>query len=184
MRPLALCLYYPGLAAWLNLPAGPVGPSGNITVPFTNSYQGCPGSGNWGWLDYDNSGGGASTLASYVANGYPKTVTIPSTVQAKTGSDSSLSSSLNALIGKTFPIAMYDSTNTDSHGNNTQFHVVAAAMVKLVSFQLTGNNRNFVFQFLRGTLDGTCCGTGPSTGALVTALCAFNTDPKTGQCGL
>jgi hypothetical protein len=119
-----------------------------------------------------------------VQNGYPNPVSLPSWVQAQTGSEASLSSPLSTLIGKVFPIAMYDTGNPDSHGNNTQFHIVAAAMVKLISFQLNGNNKNMVFQFLRGIVDGKCCGTGPSTGALVTALCAFDADPHAGQCGL
>jgi Flp pilus assembly protein TadG len=79
VRPLGLCLYYPGLSSWLNLPTGPTGPSGVINVPFSNSVTGCNASSNWGWLDLSGSAGG-NDVNDWLDNGYSGTVPVPSSV--------------------------------------------------------------------------------------------------------
>lgn len=184
-RPLTLCLYYPGLASWLNLPAGPTGPSAPIKVPFTNSFTGCNSTSSWGWLDFTGSAG-AADVHDWLAHGYPGLVSVPSTVQTETGHISSVAPYLADLVasGETFPITMFDTVA--GTGSNTYYHVIAIAMVKLLAYKVNGNQSQqyFTFQFLRGTLSGTCCGTGPSTGTYVTAICAVNADPRTGECGL
>lgn len=52
LRPMGLCLYAnPELTAWLNLPAGPTGPSGTIRIIYSKSQPDACGTnvpGNWG----------------------------------------------------------------------------------------------------------------------------------------
>ena len=185
LRPLGLCLYYPGLSSWLNLPDGPTGPSGNINVPFSNAFNGCNASSNWGWLDISGSAGG-NAVNDWLDTGYPTLVPAPTTINSETGHISSVATHLATLKanGTVFPIAMFDSVA--GTGSNTQYHVVAFAMAKLVDYKVTGTQSSqfFTFQFFRQAASGTCCGTGPKTGAVVTAICAVNSDPTTGQCGL
>lgn len=185
VRPLTLCLNYPGLASWLNLPAGPVGESGPIRVPFSNSFTGCNATSNWGWLDLSGNAG-AADVKRWLELGYPGAVEVPSIVQTETGHVTSVSAALDTLMrsGAVFPITMYDTV--EGTGSGTLYHLVAIAMVQLLDYRINGTQANqyFEFNFLRSSVSGVCCGTGPNTGAVVTGLCAVNRDPRAGECGL
>jgi Flp pilus assembly protein TadG len=185
VRPIGLCLYDTHLSSWLNLPDGPTGPSDAITVPLDSggNVNGCSSTSNWGWLDLSGSGGG-SDVNEWLDNGFAQLMPVPAQIQAETGAISSVQSHLNTLVanGTIFPISMYDSVTGQS--TSQLYHVVAFAMVQLLDFSVTGNNRYFTFKFFRSAISGTCCGTGPNTGAILTAECAVDNDPKAGQCGI
>ena len=187
MRPFALCTDYPPFSTWMNNPVGPASTSASIQIPFTKNGLGCGDSpGNWAFLDYDGTSGGASDLKDWFADGYPEPVDFPSLIQAQTGHVSSLQSTLNTLVsnGTVFPIAVYDLVT--GQGNQTSYHAVGVVKVKLIDFSITSNQSSqyMTFQFVPGFLTGTCCGTGPDTGARVVNICAVNEDPDPGECGL
>jgi hypothetical protein len=186
MRPFALCTEYQPFAEWMNDPAGPAGTSTSIQIPFTKEGLGCSNSpGNWAFLDYDGTSGGAEDLKDWFAEGYPEPVDFPSTIQAQTGHVSSLQSTLGTLVtnATVFPIAVYDLVS--GSGNNAAYHAVGVVRVRLIDFSITGSQSNqyMTFQFVPGFLTGTCCGTGPDTGARVVNICAVNNDPDPGECG-
>jgi hypothetical protein len=186
LRPLGLCLYYPGLESWLNLPDGPTGPSGEINVPFSNAFgNGCNASSNWGWLDLSGSAGG-NDINDWLDSGYDGMVPVPSDIGAESGHLSSAATHLAGLVasGEHFPIVMYDSVN--GTGSTAVYHLVAVAMAQLVDFKITGVQADqfFTFRLYRAPADGECCGTGPNTGAIVSSLCAVNDEPEPGECGL
>jgi Flp pilus assembly protein TadG len=186
MRPFALCQDFPPFTTWMNNPEGPASTSASIQIPFTKNGLGCGDSpGNWAFLDYDGTSGGADDLKDWFAEGYPEPVEFPSTIQAQTGHVSSLQSTLNTLQsnGTVFPIAVYDLVY--GTGNVTSYHAVGVVKVKLIDFSITGSQSNqyMTFQFVPGFLTGTCCGTGPDTGARVVNICAVNDDPDLGECG-
>jgi hypothetical protein len=183
MRPFALCEHFPAFATWLEEPDVT---SDVIQVPFTKGSLGCDNSpGNWTFLDYDNTGGGADDLKDWFENGYPEPVEFPSNIAPQTGHVSSLASTLQALIddGTVFPIAVYDLVT--GTGNNASYHAVGVVRVSLVAFRITGpqDGQHMTFRFEPGFVEGRCCGTGPDTGARVVTICAVNKDPEEGQCG-
>ena len=185
VRPLGLCLFYPGLSSWLNLPDGPTGPSDDINVPFSNSFgNGCNASSNWGWLDLSGSAGG-NDVNDWLDYGYSGTVPVPTDIKAETGHISSVATHLATLQadGTIFPIVLFDSVT--GTGSNTVYHVVAIAMAKLIDYKVTGtqSDQYFTFRLYRQAAPGECCGTGPNTGAIVSAICAVDSEPKDGQCG-
>jgi hypothetical protein len=186
MRPFALCTDFAPFKAWMNDPAGPAGTSATIQVPFTKNGLGCGQSpGNWAFLDYDGTAGGANDLKDWFANGYPDPVSFPSNIMPQTGHVSSLQSTLDTLVSNStvFPIAVYDIVN--GTGNNAVYHAVGVVRVQLIGFSITGSQSSqyMTFKFVPGFLTGICCGTGPDTGARVVAICAVNKNPSSGVCG-
>jgi len=186
MRPFALCENFPEFNAWMNNPAGPAGTSASITVPFTNGNLGCQNApGNWAFLDYNGTSGGANDLKDWFANGYPDPVMFPSNISPQTGHVSSLQSTLQSLVdaGTVFPIAVYDLVS--GTGNNASYHAVGVVRVQLIDFNITGSpsNQYMTFKFVPGFVTGVCCGTGPDAGSRVVNICAVNKDPKAGECG-
>lgn len=185
LRPIVVCLYFPDLAAWLA--AGPTAPSGPITIPYTNGSAGCGNApGNWTLLDYDASAGGASELTDYLVNGFQESIVVPGMLSPQTGQVASINNALSQLVsaGTVFPIPLFDVVV--GQGNTAQYHAVGVAMVKLLDFTVNGqpSGQYFTFQFMPGIVEGTCCGTGPDTGARAVYICAMNTDPAAGKCGL
>ena len=187
MRPFAICENYPAFNTWMNGSSGPSGTSGTIQIPFTNGNLGCQNApGNWAFLDYNGTSGGANDLKDWFANGYPDPVTFPSNIMPQTGHVSSLQSTLQTLVdaGTIFPIAVYDLVT--GNGNNASYHAVGVVKVQLIAFQITGSpdNQYMTFKFVPGFVTGVCCGSGPDTGARVVNICAVNRDPKPGECGI
>jgi hypothetical protein len=184
MRPFALCENYPPFSDWMENHGTE---SGTIQIPFTNGNLGCQNSpGNWAFLDFDGTSGGANDLKDWFANGYPDPVNFPSNIAPQTGHVSSLQSTLQALVdaGTVFPIAVYDLVS--GTGNNAIYHAVGVVKVKLVAFNITGSpsGQYMTFKFEPGFVTGRCSGSGPDTGARVVTICAVNRDPKAGECGL
>jgi hypothetical protein len=183
MRPFVLCQNFPAFAEWMN---DPEQASESITVPFTRGDLGCDNApGNWQFLDYDGTSGGAEDLRDWFENGYPEPVDFPSSIGAQTGHVSSLASTLQGLVddGTVFPIAVHDLVT--GTGNSAAYHVVGAVRVKLIDFRITGpqSDQYMTFTFEPGFVGGRCCGTGPDLGARVVGICAVNDDPEPGECG-
>jgi Flp pilus assembly protein TadG len=186
LRPLAICIYSEEVQEWLNPPDGPIGPSGPITLPFTSADLGCgETSGNWQWLDIDGGGGGADELAYDLRYGSEESVAIPGIIEPKTGRVSSVNDDLQYLLDNEieFPIPLFNlKTGT---GNNTQYHAVGVATVKLLSFNVGGSqdDDSFTFIFTPKTIQGTCCsGDALNAGTKVVNICAVNSDFDVSRC--
>jgi Flp pilus assembly protein TadG len=189
LRPLAICMFFPALEEWLNAPDGPTGPSAPITVPFTREGIGCGDApGNWEWLDVEgDTGGGARELGEEMRNGSKEPVTIPGDLSPKTGRVASIDDDLAYLVsnGIEFPIPLYDTKEGQGKSKDTVYHVVGVATVKLLDFQIGGNqdDDSFTFIFTPKTIQGTCCsGDGIDTGTKVVNICAVNADFSTSRC--
>ncbi len=183
LRPIAVCQFFPELAAWLA--GGPTTPSGTITIPYTNGTLGCGSApGNWDLLDFDDGGGGADEVRDQLENGYPDIVEIPSLIPPKPGHVSSMSEALATLVDEEaiFPVPLFDVVT--GNGKNARYHAVAVARVRLVDFRITGSpsGQYLTFQFLPGLVSGSCCGDGPDTGARSITICAVGDGPTEGEC--
>ena len=194
LRPFGLCLHANAeLAAWLNLPTGPTGPSAPITITYGKSQPDACGSnvpGNWGVMDFDGGANSNADTQDWTLNGYPGEITIPSTVPGDTGAFSnSLNGELDTLrsSGAFFGLPVFDTAQ--GNGSGAQFGVVAVVFVKLVDFKTTGAQaqRSLTLVFDRGVLEGRCCGNGVDTGARSLRICDVdtlspNTSDKTRAC--
>jgi hypothetical protein len=176
LRPLAICMNFPAVEAWLNAPYGPTGVSDPITIPFTRDDIGCDEApGNWDWLDVDGGGGGASELEHDLRFGSDEAVAIPGLLEPKTGRVSSVEDDLAYLASNEveFPVPLFDyKTGT---GDGARYHAVGVATVKLIDYQVGGDQSDdsFTFIFTPKTVQGTCCsGTAINTGTRVINICA------------
>jgi hypothetical protein len=193
LRPFGLCLFAgdpdgagPGvgpLQQWLNLPAGPTGQSGPITITYGKAHPNdCGGNapGNWGVMDFDDGANSNADTQEWTANGYPGEVSIsPPSVDGDTGVFSnSLNTELNGLrsSGAWFALPVFDSVT--GTGANADFQIVAFVSVKLIDYRTTGSeaNRYLTLVFDKGQLSGTCCAVGAiDTGARVVRICDVDT---------
>jgi Putative Flp pilus-assembly TadE/G-like len=196
LRPIALCLTStPALKQWLNLPAGPSGPTSSpVTVTLSNAQpDACKDSsgsvaGNWG-LAFGSGNNANSDTVGWTLNGYPDPVDVGSDIHANPGAFSgSLQSALNTLQDGHvwFPLPVFDRVD-GNNGNNAEYHVVAFVFVQLVDFTVTGNqaSRFITVNLAPGVIQGTCCGTGPDTGTRVVRICDVDTlapDTSQGAC--
>jgi Flp pilus assembly protein TadG len=193
LRPFGLCLHANAqLAAWLNLPSGPTGPSpAPITITYAKSQpDSCGGRvpGNWGVLDFDGGSNPTGEIREWTLNGYPGEIAIPSDIAGQPGAFSnSINSELQALqdSGGYFGLPIFDTG--EANGNNASFHVIAVAYVKLVDFKTNGNQngRHLTLLFDRGVLEGSCCSTtGIDTGVRALRICDVDTlSPDTSDKG-
>jgi hypothetical protein len=186
LRPIAVCVYFPAIQEWLNEPDGPLGPSEPIRIPFTKEDLGCENApGNWEWLDIDGGGGGANELAYDLRNGSEESVTIPGVIEPKTGRVSSVDDDLNYLFENEieFPIPLFNLK--EGTGNNTLYHAVGVATVKLVDWNVGGSQDDDFFEFIftPKTIEGTCCSEGGlDTGTRVVNICAVDEDFDVSKC--
>lgn len=189
LRPFGLCLDADtALAAWLNLPDGPTGPSDPITIEYGKEQPDACGDapGNWGILDFNGGSNSNAEHKDWVLNGYPGLVSIsPPTIEGDTGAFSnSTDSQLTTLkdSGGWFAIPIFD--YVEDPGANAQFNIVAFVGVKLVDFKTTGDQaaRYLTLEFDRVVLEGACCDEfGIDTGARVVRICDVDTlspDPE------
>ena len=195
LRPIGLCITAtPQLEQWLNLPTGPSGPTGPITIMLDNSQpDSCKDSGgnvagNWG-LVFGSGNNATSDTVSWLLGGYPNTVSIGDDIHANPGSfGGSLQNALQTLqTNQTwFPLPVFDRVDGTAGGNNAQYHVVAFVFVQLVAFDTNGAeaSRYITVNLDRGLIQGTCCLDGPDTGTRVVRICDVDTlnpdtsDPK------
>jgi Flp pilus assembly protein TadG len=188
LRPYGLCLdATPELTQWLNLPAGPTGPSDPITIMYAKSHpDACGGDapGNWGVLDFDGGANSNADLKDWTLNGYSDEVSIsPPAVPGETGAFStSVATELGILrdSGAYFALPIFDSVS--GTGSTAEFNIVAFVWVRIIDFQVSGAqaNRFMTLVFDRGVLEGRCCGTGIDTGARVLRICDVDTlSPET-----
>lgn len=181
LRPLALCIAAsPQFLTWLNLPAGPTGPSQTLRITYGKSQPfGCGWApGNWGELDFNGGPNSNSETRNWMRDGYPGVVTIGASVDGNTGAFSnSISSELAALVssGSPFAIAVFDWVT--GFGSNSQFHLVAFVNARLVGYRTTGPqaSRYLDLVFSLGVLEGICCQNGVDTGARALRICDIDT---------
>lgn len=186
LRPLAICMSFPEVGEWLNAPDGPTGPSDPITIPFTRDDIGCDEApGNWGWLDVDGGGGGASELEHDLRYGSDEAVAIPGLLEPKTGRVSSVEDDLSYLASNEmeFPVPLFDyKTGT---GDNARYHAVGVATVKLIDYEVGGDQEDdsFTFIFTPKTVQGSCCsGSSINTGTTVVTICSVDEDFDPSAC--
>jgi hypothetical protein len=186
LRPIALCITStPGLEQWLNLPAGPTGPTTSpITITLNNSQpDACKDSGgnvagNWG-LAFGSGSNANSDTVTWLNGGYPNTVSVGDDIHANPGAFSgSVQSALQTLLDNQtwFPLPVFDRVD-GTNGNNAQYHVVAFVFVQLTAFQVSGTqaSRYITVNLNRGIVEGPCCAAGPDTGLRVVRICDVNT---------
>jgi len=182
LRPFGLCIdANQQLKTWLNLPAGPTGPSGTVEITYGKAQPDACGTdapGNWGVLDLDGGSNSNADTKEWTLNGYPGTVSVGDLVAGDTGAFSnSLNSELATLkaSGDLFPLPVFDQVS--GNGSNARFRIRAFVYVRLLAYKTTGSqaNRSLTLQFDRGVVAGTCCGSGPDTGVRVVRICDVDT---------
>jgi hypothetical protein len=191
LRPIGLCeTATPELKQWLNLPAGPTGPTTTpVKITLSNAQPDpCRDSngnvaGNWG-LVFGDGNNSTNDTVDWLLKGYPSEVSVGEEVHANTGAFSgSVRSALETLRANQtwFPLPVFDRVNGGS-GNNATYHVIAFVFVQLVDFDVSGAqaNRFITVNLDRGVIQGACCVSGPDTGVRAVRICDVDTtDPNT-----
>jgi hypothetical protein len=190
LRPIGLCETATAeLKQWLNLPAGPTGPTTTpIKITLSNSQPDpCKDgngnvAGNWGLVFGSNNA--TSDTVNWLLNGYPNEVTIGDDIEANPGSFSgSLQGALSQLRDNKvwFPLPVFDSVS-GGQGSNARYNVVAFVFVQLVAFVVNGPQaqRSITVNLDRGVITGACCTSGPNTGVRAVRICDVDaTNPDT-----
>jgi type II secretory pathway pseudopilin PulG len=190
LRPIGLCeTATPELKQWLNLPAGPTGPTAQpIKITLANSQpdpcKDASGNvaGNWGLVfGSDNA---TSDTVQWLLGGYPNEVDVGEDINANPGA---FSGSVQGALAKLrddkawFPLPVFDSVS-GGQGSNALYHVVAFVFVQLVDFDVSGPQaqRYITINLDRGVITGKCCTSGPDTGVRAVRICDVDaTDPDT-----
>lgn len=144
----------------------------HVEIDGVQNISGCPsmGSGNWGFADLTdcNSGSvGASTVATWFANGYPGVVTAGQCYSTKPGNFiASLRPELDTLVsnGTIFPIPLYSSWG--GNGSNTNVTISGFAGFKITNYVATGAQAN---RYIEGRFYRYMCTTGCSTSGSATS---------------
>jgi hypothetical protein len=187
LRPIALCdKATPLLKQWLNLPAGPTGPTTTpITITLSNAQpdpctdSGGNAAGNWG-LVFGDGNNATSDIVDWLLNGYGTEVSVGDDAHANPGAFSgSVENALATLRDNQtwFPLPVFDRVDGSAGGNNAQYHVIAFVFVQLVAYDVSGTQatRYIEINLDRGIIQGPCCGTGPDTGTRVVRICDVDT---------
>jgi Flp pilus assembly protein TadG len=159
----------------------------NITHPML-SGQGCPcfgqdttlplsrlsAPGAFGLLDLDNGkGNGASTLGSWIQNGYDGYLPLgdySSNTGAKFNS-ADVQSALTARVGTVLMFPVYDTLT--GNGTNAVYHIIAWVGFRLSGFDVQGNSGTLSGSFTEITWEGIPASSGnpePNLGARVVTL--------------
>ncbi len=206
LRPFGLCGALPDgqfpagwlaeLVLWLDDPTEAT----VITIPYgkDDNPEACNDGddvpGNWGMIDFNGGANSNAETQDWVENGYQgpplvysgtlgeNCVTEPfACYEGDTGAFSnSLRQELDSLVpDEEFVIPIFDYV-TDRPGANAEFHLIAFAKVKLVSYKANGSadSRFLELEFLPGLITGECCAEDPSidTGVRSVAICAVDPD--------
>jgi hypothetical protein len=188
LRPMGLCLQAnPELTAWLNLPQGPTGDSGDITISYTKDHPDACGSnvpGNWGMLDFNGGSQSNSETKEWVLNGYNDLVRLDGPpIPGDTGSfNPSIDDELATLVNDEFTLPIFISVS--GTGSNAQFTLGALVRVKLKDYRTNGaeSARFIQVQFKRGYVQGTCCGNGVDAGARSWKVCSVDATEHPRSC--
>lgn len=122
------------------------------------------GQGGYFWLcDFANSGGGTSTFADWIVNGYPGTVSIGSVVNG-TGVKDALKGAIAERMyeNSSIIIPVYDST--EGMGSKGEYHVVGFAEFVITGFKFQGNPKTITGYFTNGRVAASA-GSGGTPGA-------------------
>jgi Flp pilus assembly protein TadG len=174
LRPLGLCAESDGYQAWLA--------SGKSTTQVfriaytkeqpTNCGDTVPG--NWGVIDFDAGSNSQNDTRSWIRYGYPGEVYLPGWYEGDPGAFSQ-GMDPASIIGQTIQVPVFDSWN-GLPGSNAEFYLVGAVSVEVVGLKANGSeqSRYLDLRFKSGVIvQGSCCGSGGTTGDAVIKLCRF-----------
>ena len=172
VRPLALCIHQPDIAAWLS--SGYTA-AGLVTIGL-GSGSNCAGGvpGNWGIIDLNGGANSNAETQAWIDAGFPHPVTVPGTYEGEPGIPSP-SIGIEAIIGETVVIPLYDAAV--GSGAIAQFELVSFAAITIHSAELTGPaaGRHLVVSFEKMVLDGPCCTSGArNAGVTAWRFCALD----------
>ena len=165
--------------------------------------------GNWGWQDFDGGGNPSgcsdpSGLCYQLVYGYQGQVGIndcnadgttgdncPEDPGSNGGKDGACSGSavnnvteaMRCLIGKTFPIVVYDQASCPGGGNTCSDRVVGFLSVVLWGFddRQGASPRYLDLEFKNYVVEGICCSTAPNPlGSKAVRLCGVDHDIQSG----
>lgn len=122
---------------------------GALTLTFAKGDEGCgTGSGNWGLLDFDGTGGGRGSgkdcdsekamLNCWIREGYAGTVTAPSVIGGQTGSFGGLGDDMSAILGEEVPLPVYSSVS--GNGANIEYAVTGYIFVQVCAYDFQGSS--------------------------------------------
>jgi hypothetical protein len=178
LRPFGLCIQAnQQLADWL---AHPVVTSAVDRITSGTDQPGACGSapGNWGVVDFDGGANSNNDTKTWTLSGYPGSVSVGDTLSRDTGA---ISNALDAGLGYlkssggTFAVPVFDTITQP--GANARMHIVAFVLIKLVDYQVTGNQaaRYLDVVFTNCIVSGPCCAVGGvDTGARAIRICDVN----------
>ncbi len=151
--------------------------------------------GNWGIVDFGNDQNSAAQIKDELRNGYQLPVytgtiggdcsTEPDACyEGSTGQGltNAYKTQLDYLKSNNiyFSVPIFDFF-TEGSGANLEFHLVAFARVRIVTYELTGSSRSITLEFSPGLITGTCCNPGgPASNAYVIQICAVKESDLSG----
>jgi hypothetical protein len=194
LRPIGLCFdSHPQLQQAVNAEQATT-----VTIQYgSNQPNGCgPVSGNWGIVTFTGGTPSNQVIQDQIMNGYDGPVSwdphVPGScnlgqedhcVSLDPGAVSnSYQQELDHLVDNQiwFALPVFNfSEQAQTAGFPYYVHLAAIVRVRLVSYDLTGQqqNRSFTFEVEPGLVQGECCGSGGgAAGNKVVAMCA--TDPN------
>jgi hypothetical protein len=177
LRPIGICKDHPALQAWITAGAQDDGQIHRIGYNKNDNAHCGEATGNWGLMAFTGEQSNA-VFKEHVEVGYDGGVSIGDEVRASTGSfNNSIQPQLNTLKGQTFAVPIFSSV-IDPNGQNARYVISGFLTITLHDFKVTGAaaGRWMDVEFHRRALTGTCCSSGPSTGAIVIAICAVDPD--------
>jgi hypothetical protein len=108
--------------------------------------------GNWGTVDIGAANNSTADLSRQIVDGVSSgdldviggSLNIGDTLNGDTGISAGIKDELASIIGLPRTIPLYDTVS--GNGNNTNYHIVGFAGIRLVEVQLTGNNKYVMIQ--------------------------------------
>lgn len=142
--------------------SGPGCPCFGVPTTIPLGKKGVPGA--FGMIDFDGSNGttGASTLASWVANGYQRWLTTGDYYDSDPGakfSNNSIQAALASRYGSDILFPVYDSLS--GTGANAPYHIIAWAAFHVTLTQASGNTGTISGWFDRVIWQGEIPPSGP-----------------------
>lgn len=178
LRPLALCINNPAVKVWRD---SGFTSTAVIRTYFEGSNGGAAGTscgsavpGNWAVLDYAGGSSSNATTKSWVLDGYPGVISVPSQIWGNPGAVSG-SIGLETLVGRTMIVPIFDSAI--NNGSNSLYSLVSYAGLTVVSVKLTGSSetRYMDVRFSRvATSASSRSTTVPNLGAVTWGLCSYD----------
>lgn len=146
LRPLAICATHPALQTWTN---SGFTDSSVHRIDIESDGTSCAGDvpGNWAMIDFDGGNNSNSTLQSWVVNGYPGAVDVPSTVAGDPGIPTP-AIDLDSLVGSTVRFPVFSAAR--DNGSGSEFDLTGFVAAEVVEVVMTGSasNRHIDLRFV------------------------------------